>query len=169
MKNKNLNRILGTMIMLLIAMITMQGVASAQDSSPVRSIEGVWQISVTPKNCATGVPVPGAAFEALITFHKGGTLSAWFQNPTITVTRSPGHGLWNQDHGWSDYSFKFVHLRYNLVTGAFIGKQVASVTLVLSESGNEFTADGSNTLFDVNGNPTGTGCSDSHGVRFEMD
>jgi len=40
---------------------------------------------------------------------------------------------------------------------------------VLSESGNEFTADGSNTLFDVNGNPTGTGCSDLHGVRFEMD
>ena len=91
------------------------------------------------------------------TFHKDGTLSAWFQNSTITTTRSPNHGLWRRDEGWSAYSFKFVHLRYNLATGLFIGRQEAAGTLVLGESGDEFTTDGSTALFDANGNATGGG------------
>ncbi len=139
------------------------------DAPQRRSIEGVWRVTVTPRNCVTGVPIPTAAFEALFTFHKGGTMSAWLQNSTITTTRSPNHGLWKRDEGWSAYSFKFVHLRYNLTTGVFIGRQEGAGTLVSGESGDEFTTDGSTALFDANGNPTGTSCSNSVATRFKFE
>ena len=64
---------------------------------------------------------------------------------------------------------KFVHLRYNLTTGVFIGRQEGAGTLVLGESGDEFTTDGSTALFDANGNPTGTSCSNSVGTRFKLE
>lgn len=132
-----------------------------------RSIEGVWMVTITPRNCITGIPFPGAAFESLFTFHKGGTMSVWVQNATIALTRSPSHGLWKRDLGWSEYSFSFIHLRYD-GSGFFTGKQVAQGTLVLSESGNEFTTDGANTFYDADGNPMGTGCANSIGTRFEL-
>ena len=136
---------------------------------PPSDPQGVWLVTVTPRNCVTGVPIPTAAFEALYTFHNDGTMSAWLQNSTITTTRSPNHGLWKRENGSSGYSFKFVHLRYNLTTGVFIGKQEGGGILVLGESGDEFTTDGSSAMFDANGNPTGTGCSNSAGTRFKLE
>ena len=179
MKNTFLKTTVGKFLALLMLFGCTQVFVSGQESEQgdlqeeqtelsQRNIDGVWQMTVTPRVCATGVPIPTAAFEALLTFHKGGTLSAWFQNSTITITRSPSHGVWEERHGRHHYSFKFVHLRYNLMTGAFIGKQESGGTLVLSESGNEFTTDGFTQLFDVNGNPTGLpGCSNSVGTRFQ--
>jgi hypothetical protein len=155
---------------LAVGLAVSQATVAAQAAdAPERSIEGVWRVTVTPRNCVTGVPIPTAAFEALFTFHKGGTMSAWLQNSTITTTRSPNHGLWKRDAGWSAYSFKFVHLRYNLTTGVFIGTQEGAGTLVLGESGDEFTTDGSTASFDANGNPTGSSCSNSVGTRFKFD
>ena len=157
-------------VALAVGLAVSQAIAAAQAAdAPERSIEGVWRVTVTPRNCVTGVPIPTAAFEALFTFHKGGTMSAWLQNSTITTTRSPNHGLWKRDEGWSAYSFKFVHLRYNLTTGVFIGTQEGAGTLVLGESGDEFTTDGSTASFDANGNPTGSSCSNSVGTRFKFD
>jgi hypothetical protein len=144
-------------------------VAAHDAGASERGLQGVWLVTVTPRNCATGVPIPLAAFEALYTFHKDGTLAAWFQNSTIATTRSPNHGLWRRDQGWSDYSFRFVHLRYNLATGAFIGRQEGAGTLALGASGDEFTTDGSTVLFDANGNPTGVSCSNSVGTRFTFE
>jgi hypothetical protein len=131
--------------------------------------QGVWRVTTTPRNCVTGVPIPTAAFQALFTFHKDGTMSAWLQNSPITTTRSPNHGLWMRENGSTDYSFKFVHLRYSLTTGEFIGRQEGGGTLVLGESGDEFTTDGSSALFDANSNPTSTGCSNSVGTRFKLE
>lgn len=155
---------------LVLGLAVSQATVVAQGAdAPERSLEGVWRVTVTPRNCATGVPIPIAAFEALYTFHRGGTLSAWFQNSTITTTRSPNHGLWKRDDGWRAYSFKFVHLRYNLATGLFIGRQEGAGTLALDESGDEFTTDGSTALFDASGEPTGAGCSNSVGTRFKFE
>ena len=140
---------------------------SAQDGEGQERLEGVWQVTTTPRNCVTGVPIPTTPFEFLFTFHKGGTMSASLQNLTITITRSPGHGLWQREHGRGDYSFKFVHLRYDLATGAFLGSQVARGTLRLSESGDQFTTNSQNQVFDVNGHLTITSCANSVGTRFE--
>jgi hypothetical protein len=134
---------------------------------PNRNVAGVWMVTLAPRNCITGIPIPGAAFEGLFTFHKDGTMSVWVQNAVIALTRSPSHGLWKRDQGWSEYSFGFVHLRYD-GSGFFAGKQVAEGTLVLSDDGNEFTSDSINTIFDVQGNPQGTGCGSAIGTRFEL-
>jgi len=171
MSKKTLTAIRYGIMAIVIALAISQTTVTAQDGEePERSIEGVWQVRITPRNCVTGVPIPTAAFEALFTFHKGGTISAWTQGSVITVTRSPAHGLWKRDSGWSDYSFKFVHLRYNLTTGEFAATQEGRGTLVLGKSGDEFTSDGSSRSFDVNGNPIGSGsCSGSVGTRFKLE
>jgi len=156
---------------LVIALVISPAVVTAQNGDePERSPVGVWQSRITPHNCATGVPIPNAAFESLFTFNSDGTMSAWVQGAVITVTRGPAHGLWRRDRGWNQYSFKFVHLRYSLTTGAFAGKSEAGGTLVLGESGDEFTTEGSQQLFDAAGNPLpGQGCSTSVATRFKLE
>ncbi len=166
MKNRFMQTTVGTFLALLMLFGGTQ-LVSAQDGEGQDSLEGVWRVRLRPRNCVTGVPIPTAEAEALLTYHKGGTLSAWAQNSTITITRSPGHGLWQREHGGGDYSFKFVHLRYDLATGAYLGSQVARGTLRLSERGDQFTTDAQSQLFDVNGHLTITGCSNSVGTRFE--
>jgi len=139
---------------------------SADSSAAVeRQLTGVWLVTTTPRDCITGNSFPQAAFEGLFTYHKGGTMTAWVQNAVISITRSPSHGLWKRTAGWSDYSFEFVHLRYDL-SGTYVGRQVAKGTLVLSASGNEFTTTSSTSVFDVDGNPLGGGCASAAGRRF---
>lgn len=167
MRSRTLTTIKYGIVAIAIALAVSQATVIAQGDAPERSLEGVWQVSVTPHNCITGVPIPTAAFEALMAFHKDGTLSAWFQNSTITVTRSPFFGLWKSEQGWGEYSTKYVALQYNLTTGAFSARQVSQGTLVLGNSGDEFTSSGSTTVFFANGNPPVTGCSTSVGTRFE--
>jgi hypothetical protein len=58
---------------------------------------------------------------------------------------------------------------FKITTGIFIGKQEGRGTLILGASGDEFTTDGSATLFDVNGNPGTPGCSNSVRRRFKLD
>jgi hypothetical protein len=162
-------KILTSVMAIVMVWAFSQGKANAQaGESAGRSVEGVWMVTITPLNCVTGMPVPGAAFEGLFTFHKGGTMSAWLQNSLIMVTRSPSQGLWQRDHGWSDYAFKFVHLRYD-GSGFYSGRQESEGTLVLNASGNEFTSEGSTAFFDVDGNSLGGGCSNSTGTRFDLD
>jgi len=170
MKNRFMQIIVGTFLGLLMLFGGTQLVSAQDGEGKEDSLEGVWLVTLTPRDCVTGVPIPTAAAAALnlITFHKGGTLSAWFQNSTITITRSPSHGLWQREHGGGDYSFKFVHLRYDLATGAYLGSQVARGTLRLSERGDGFTTDSSTTVFDVHGvSLPGMGCSNAVGTRFE--
>ena len=168
--NKTIATIKYGVITLVIGLAFFQTIATAQDGdAPARSLDGVWEVTIIPRSCVTGLPIPNASGQALYAFHNDGTMSVWAQNATITTTRSPSFGLWQNTHGWSNYSFKFVHLRYNLTTGIFIGKQEGRGTLVLDESGDQFTTDGASTLFDVNGNPGTPGCSNSIGTRFMLE
>jgi len=167
MKNRFMQIIVGTFLGLLMLFGGTQ-LVSAQVGEVRERIEGVWRVTITPRNCVTGVPIPTAAFAALFTFHKGGTLSVSLQNSTTTITRSPGHGLWQREDGGGGYSFKFVHLRFDVATGAFLASQVARGTLQYSERRDEFTTDSSTTSFDMNGvSIPGMGCSNAVGTRFE--
>ena len=160
---------LATIITMATMSVFPQAQGNAQSDEPVeRSIEGVWLVRTTPRDCITGVPFPQAAFEGLFTFHKDGTMSVWVQNASITVTRSPSQGLWQRESGWSGYSLGFVHLRYD-ASGFYTGSQIATGTLVLGESGDEFTTDSSIRVLDANGNPVGGGCAGAVGTRFELE
>jgi hypothetical protein len=131
-----------------------------------RSLVGAWLMDVMPYNCANGDSIPAGAFEALITFHEDGTLTAWFQNATITTTRSPSHGAWKRKRGRNEYEISFVHLRYNLQTGAFLGRQLAAGDLELDRDGDSFTVNSKATIFDASGAVTGQGCSTSVSSRI---
>jgi hypothetical protein len=169
MKRTMLSTITLAILAIAIAVAVSQATAIGQDQAPDRSLSGVWLVTITPRNCATGEPILTAAFEALYTFHEDGTMSASFRNNTLTLERTAAHGLWRRDLGWSEYSFKYVHLRRNVSTGTFAGKQEGAGALVLAASGDEFTTDGSSTVFDVNGNPVSSGCSNSVGTRFKLE
>jgi hypothetical protein len=165
-RNETLTRIKYGILVIAVTLSVSQAAANGQDDERRKSLKGVWRVITTPRICPTGPPLP--AFEALFTFHKDGTMSVWAQNATITTTRSPSHGLWRREHGWNEYAFKFVHLRYHLATGAFLGRQEASGLLELSANGDEFTSDSSTEIFDLNGNST-VGCANSVGIRLEID
>ena len=154
---------------LLVLMTALLGSADAQDEPRDRSIAGVWIVSISPKNCVTNNPVPGAEFESLWTFEKDGTMSVWVQNATITTTRSPSHGVWRKEQGSKGYSFKFIHLRYGLGSGVYLGQQEALGILALNDPGDEFVSDSSNRVFDINGTQIGGGCADGYGTRYELD
>src|SRR6266542_141401 len=72
-----------------------------------RTIAGVWRTVVTPRNCQTGeTPVP--SFPGLFTFNEGGTMSESGIGPgSSPALRSPGHGVWQREHGWQRYTFAF--------------------------------------------------------------
>lgn len=168
MQHKFLKVICGTVLALLVMAGGIQ-VVSAREDEPERSLVGVWLVKITPRNCTTGDPIPTAAFESLWTFHQDGTMLFSINN-SFVLERTAAHGLWRRDLGWSDYSFKFVHLRRNLTTGLFAGKQESFGTLVLSESGDEFTTDAHTIAYSVDGIPTlPPGCSNAAGTRFKLE
>ena len=163
MKNKFMQIALGTIFGLLLLIGSAQFLVSAQEDKneerSERSLVGTWQTLVTPRNCATGVPV-APAFPGILTFNKGGTLTG-----TSTAVSSV-FGVWKREQGWRNYSFAFLSLRYNS-TGVFIGTQKVRQTVEISSGGNSFTSTGSVEVLDVNGTVIGTGCSTSTGTRFE--
>ena len=164
--------IIMTAVILMISLVsvTAQSV-TAQSEARKRSLEGVWLVKITPRNCATGAPIPTAAFESLFTFHKDGTMLVSFRNNSLVLERTAAHGLWRRGLVWSDFdhSFKFVHIRRDLTTGLFAGKQEGGGTLVLSESGDEFTTDGYTIVYSVDGIPGTPSCSNSVGTRFKLE
>ncbi len=146
-----------------------RSLAGTQSRGRERSLEGVWLVQITPRNCTTGDPIPTAAFESLFTFHRDGTMLVSFRNNSLVLERTAAHGLWRRDRGWRDYSFKFVHLRRTLTTGLFAGKQESGGTLVLSKSGDEFTTDAYTIVYSVDGIPGTPSCSNSVGTRFKLE
>ena len=141
--------------------------ASASSNASERTIEGTWRTVVTPRNCQTGAPLGPVVIRGLSTFHEGGTMSEFGVAPGSTpAQRSPGHGVWQREHGWQDYSFAFIHNRYD-ASGAFIGYQSVRATLELDAGGDEFTTQSTVQVFDANDNLVGTFCATSAGARFE--
>jgi hypothetical protein len=178
-KEKKMNLTKQTLVIVLtvITALTMtSSVVSGQDIQDKQSsetskglestIQGVWRTVVTPRNCQTGEPV-APSFPGLFTFAKGGTMSEYGISPgSSPALRSPGHGVWQREHGWQDYSFAFTFYRYN-ASGVFIGSQKITATLELGASGDEFATHSALEVFDASDNLIGTGCATAAGTRFE--
>ena len=159
-----------TALTMTASMVSGQNIQDKQSSESSkareRTIEGVWRTVVTPRNCQTSEPV-APPFPGLFTFDKGGTMSEYGISPGLSpALRSPGHGVWQREHGWQDYSFAFTFYRYN-ASGVFIGSQKITAALELGASGDEFTTHSAIEVFDANDNLIGTGCATAAGTRFE--
>ena len=141
--------------------------SSTSQNASQRTVEGVWRTVVTPRNCQTGEPLGPLVIRGLFTFHEGGTVSEFGVAPGSTpALRSPGHGVWQREHGWQDYSFAFIHNRYD-ATGAFLGTQTVRATLELDGSGDAIATQSTVQVFDANDALTATFCATAAGTRFE--
>ena len=139
--------------------------SSATSTASERTIQGVWRTAVTPRNCQTGAAI--LTLSGLLTFNQGGTMSEYGIGPgSSPALRSPGHGVWQREHGWQDYSFAFTYYRYD-ASGVFLGSQKVRATLELGVGGDEFTSRSAIETLDVNGVVIGTACATAVGTRFE--
>src|SRR5215203_2919175 len=121
---------------------------SATSTANERTIRGVWRTVVTPRNCQTGDAILTLA--GLFTFNQGGTMSEYGIGPgSSPALRSPGHGMWQREHGWQDYSFAFTFYRYN-ASGAFLGSQKVTAALELAASGDQFASRSVIEILDAN-------------------
>ncbi len=136
----------------------------SQNQSPDRII-GVWETTVTPRNCQTGEPL-GPAFIGLITFHKGGTLSEFGANPA-TPFRTPGHGNW-QGAPWLGKDSYLINFTFIPLTpaGVPVGRLKVTQTLTHERYMDQGSTSGGFQLFNTSGIVIGSGCSTSTAIRF---
>jgi hypothetical protein len=138
---------------------------SSTSTDNARTIEGVWRTVVTPRNCQTDEPL--GSLSGLFTFNQGGTMSEYGIGPgSSPALRSPGHGVWQREPGWQEYSFAFTYYRYS-ATGVFLGSQRVRAGLELDANGDEFATRSTIEVLDANDNVIGTGCATAAGKRFE--
>ena len=94
-------------------------------------------------------------------------MSEWGVGPgSSPALRSPSHGVWQRDHGWRDYSFTFIHYRYDS-SGAFIGSQKVAADAVLASSGDSYESIAAVDILGLSDNVVATACATSVGTRFE--
>ena len=73
--------------------------ASGPAFAQARAIEGVWAMTITLRDCATGAQM-GPPFMTLVTNHQGGTITESNGSPGYAPgQRTQGHGLWNHISG----------------------------------------------------------------------
>jgi hypothetical protein len=181
-----LNRRQGAALLTLTAMLlgAFGGAASAQskESASKHSPVGPWAIQVTLRDCATGAAL-GPAFNSLVTFHRGGTLSESAGGTTFAPgQRSTGHGTWTRI-GDDTYLQRFVAMLLfpttpNLpavpgfnpalpVTPGFLaGSATVTHTFVLTDA-DHATSSGTNEFFRADGAQYRSGCSTAVAHRFE--
>jgi hypothetical protein len=138
--------------------------SSALSEGHERTIIGVWRMALTTVDCQTGDVV--RSIPGLWTFHEGGTMSEYASAPGLSpALRGSGHGVWQREHGWQDYSLTFIFYRYN-ASGGFTGSQRAKIALKLGASGDEFIANSAIEILDAEDNVIVSACGTPTGTRF---
>ena len=128
----------------------------AQTSKNGNSIVGTWQTAVTPRNCATGLPL-APPFAGILTFNQGGTMTG-----TSTAVTST-YGIWSTEPGQREYSFTTISQRFT-PTGMLLGTR--KIIQDVSVDGDSFTSNGVFVDADTSGTTVATGCSTSTGERL---
>ncbi len=136
------------------------GSAEAQTADGANAIEGVWESSVTIKDCASGAVQ--RTFRGETVFHRGGTLTA--DNSLPVPSRSISLGVWTQDTP-GGYTAKFRFLRFN-PDGSLAGAQKVSRTIVLSANATTMTSTITGQVLDPAEAPVAQICGTETGVRI---
>ena len=129
---------------------------SANDADPV---EGVWESTITVKDCASSAVL--ATFKGIAVMHRGGTLSA--DNSQPTVTRGAAFGTWKRGTG-NAYTANMVFMRFNPDT-TLAGTQKVQRSFTLSADGNSLTGSNAAQLIDTAGVVFRQACTSEVGTR----
>ena len=148
------------------------GLAQSNVSASGNGLEGTWLVQVTLRDCSTNNPI-GQPFNALVTFHRGGTISESTSSRAFAIgQRSDGQGNWGAE-GNHTYNQRMVNLinfdtapNLPVTPGFFAGWSIVSQTLELTDA-NHGTSSGTNEFYKLDGTLYRTGCSSAVSVRFE--
>jgi hypothetical protein len=135
--------------------------AQEQRGQEQRTIEGVWDVSVTVVSCATGAPLFTDTHGAVLMFIDGGTLTEIANR----ANRSTGVGTWSH-LGGSSYTTLEKWFEYT-AAGTFNGTTVITREIELSKDADEYTATASTQVYNATGQLINTGCATSTATRFE--
>ncbi len=170
-------------IVAVFALLTGSGAAVAaqsHNSGAADGLVGTWLVQITPRNCTSGAPA-GASFNALVTFHRGGTISEGVGSLAFAPgSRTAGHGKWSQQPGGTYLQEMIVLILFDTaanlpgapgfdptrpVTPGFLaGSQ--TVTHTVTHSGDDLVSSGTNAFYNTNGVLYRSGCSTATGRRF---
>jgi hypothetical protein len=159
---------LGVGMALLLSAAT---IASAQQSaSEARTLEGVWYVQVTIRNCATGVAL-APPVNSLVTFAAGGTLhESAGGGGFLPGQRSDGHGTWTHAGGRT-YDQRFVAMiNFASAPGPGPGFEAGWIKVqhtVAVVDADHIESAGTNSFYRLSGEVYRNGCSTATGVRFE--
>lgn len=161
-------------VVLIVGVAMILPAASApraqQSAAQGHTVQGVWSVQVTIRDCATGVALaPGV--NSLVTFAAGGTLHESVSGGGFAPgQRSDGHGTWTHKGG-ATYDQRFVSM-INFATspgpgpGFEAGWMKVQHTVTVIDSDHIESA-GTNSFSRLNGEVYRTGCSTATGTRVE--
>jgi hypothetical protein len=146
------------------------GVSAEANASQARTLQGVWHMQITIRDCATGAAL-APPVRSLVTFATGGTLQESVGGGGFAPgQRSDGHGTWRHKGGHT-YDQQFVAM-INFATPAGPGPGFEAGWIKVQHTveliGDDQTESaGSNTFYRLDGDVYRTGCSTAIGTRFE--
>jgi hypothetical protein len=126
-----------------------------------RTLEGTWRVEITLRDCLTGEPVQNP-FPALASFARGGTVTT-ADGGLSPAVRSTGLGVWWRVSGGA---FAAVTEAFLFNGGVRTGTQRITQGIRVTRDGDEFNANVTSEIQDVNGNVVATGCATSIGRRL---
>ena len=141
-----------------------------QSNAQAPTVEGVWSMQVTIRDCATGAAL-APAVRSLVTYAAGGTLHESVGGGGFAPgQRSDGHGTWTHKGGQT-YDQRFV-ATINFATAPGPGPGFEAGWIKVHHTVEVIDADhiesfGRNSFFRLNGEVYRTGCSTATGTRFE--
>ena len=135
------------------------GGAMAQAASDADPIEGVWESTITVKDCVSSAVL--ATFKGIAVMHRGGTLSA--DNSQSIITRGVAFGTWKRGTG-NAYTANMVFMRFNPDT-TLAGMQMVRRSFTLSVDGNSLTGTNAAQLIDTAGVVFRQACTSEVGTR----
>lgn len=149
---------------IVIAAVVIFGLATPRLAHAQASIEGVWAITGTPRDCATGA-VLGAPVRALLTFQQGGTVT---ESLALLLAqpgqRSSGHGVWTQTGGATFVGRVATMIQFD--SPVFQAGWTVETQTITMTNANNFNSVGDVLLYDINRQFIRRICSSRVGERF---
>jgi hypothetical protein len=157
--------------MSLAFVLSAASAASAQQSAAqAPTVQGVWYVQVTIRDCATGVAL-APVVNSLVTFAAGGTLHESVGGGGFAPgQRSDGHGTWTHKGGQT-YDQRFVSMiNFASAPGPGPGFEAGWIKVhhtVAVIDADHIESAGTNSFYRLNGEVYRSGCSTATGTRFE--
>jgi hypothetical protein len=145
----------------MLATLVPAGSARAQAAIDGDPVEGIWDFSITRKDCASGAVL--GSQKALTQFLRGGALAN--DNSTPPSTHGAMFGTWKRAGGAASYTVQMVFMRFN-PDGTLAGTQRVQREMVLARDHNHLVGSVIAQSIDTAGAVVQRGCATETALRI---